>query len=126
MHNTFLSRSGKALIYDTITSISIERGIARCREMMGNEANRGILLGETDLNSLGYQLLREGKVEAAIAIFELNVEEFPESWNVYDSLAEGYMTAGKNAQAIAHYTKSLELNPDNRNGSEMLKRLQRE
>ena len=125
MHNTFLSRSGKALIYDTITSISIERGIDRYHEMKRRQGS-SISLGEADLNSLGYQLLREGKVEEAIAIFELNVEEYPESWNVYDSLAEGYMTAGKKTLAIENYTKSLELNPDNRNGAEMIKRLQQE
>ena len=127
MHNTFLSRSGTALIYDTITSISIERGIARYHELKRRmKQGSGIDVVESDLNSLGYQLLREGKVEEAIALFELNVEEYPDSWNVYDSLAEGYMTAGKKDLAVEYYKKSLELNPENQNARDAVERLQKE
>jgi Flp pilus assembly protein TadD len=78
---------------------------------------------ESTLNQLGYTLLREKKLDEAIKVFQLNVEEYPKGWNCYDSLAEAYMTAGKNDLAITNYEKSLELNPDNKNGTEMLKKL---
>ena len=67
--------------------------------------------------------LRFGRVGAAIAVFALNVEKFPTSSNVYDSLGEAYMKAGDNAKAILNYEKSLELNPHNDNAREMLKKL---
>jgi cytochrome c-type biogenesis protein CcmH/NrfG len=51
------------------------------------------------------------------------VEAFPQSANAYDSLAEGYMDDGNNAEAIADYQKSLQLNPKNRNAALMLKKL---
>jgi tetratricopeptide (TPR) repeat protein len=59
----------------------------------------------------------------AIALFKINVEFYPKSSNVYDSLAEAYMTNGDKDLAIENYKKSLELNPQNSNAREMLKKL---
>ena len=78
---------------------------------------------ENELNSLGYQLIRSKKFKAAIRVFQLNVEAYPQSSNVYDSLAEGYMDDGNKLPAIANYQKSLELNPKNRGAVEMLRKL---
>jgi tetratricopeptide (TPR) repeat protein len=75
------------------------------------------------LNALGYELLTENKIEEAITIFQLNVEEYPESWNVYDSLAEAYVESGEKQLAILNYEKSIALNPDNFNGVTSLKKL---
>ncbi len=79
---------------------------------------------ETELNNLGYQLLGMKKIKEAIEIFKLNVDVFPESSNVYDSLGEAYLINGDKELAIKNYEKSLELNPDNKNAIEMLKKLQ--
>lgn len=78
---------------------------------------------ENVLNRLGYELLRGGRVEAAIALFRVNTEFFPASGNAYDSLAEGYMTAGDTTRAIVFYQKSLEADPDNRNAAQKLQEL---
>jgi len=61
------------------------------------------------LNQLGYGLLDQNKIEDAIEIFKLNVKEYPESWNVYDSLGEAYMTKGDKANAIKNYEMALKL-----------------
>jgi CubicO group peptidase (beta-lactamase class C family) len=79
---------------------------------------------EDHLNNLGYGLLQQKKVAEAIAVFKLNVELYPQSWNVYDSLGEAYMVNGEKEMAITNYKKSLELNSGNRNGAAMLKKLQ--
>ena len=81
---------------------------------------------EEQLNSLGYQLLKMNKIKEAIEIFKLNVEAYPQSDNVYDSLAEAYMINGDKEMAIKNYEKSLELNPKNTNAAEMLKKLKKE
>jgi tetratricopeptide (TPR) repeat protein len=81
---------------------------------------------ENQLNMLGYQLLQRNMVEQAIEVFKLNVEIFPEASNPYDSLGEGYMTAGHKELAITNYERSLELNPDNDNAVRMLERLRNE
>jgi tetratricopeptide (TPR) repeat protein len=67
--------------------------------------------------------LRAKKLPEAIAYFKLNVEFYPNSFNVYDSLGEAYMANGDKELAITNYKKSLELNPQNTHGAEMLKKL---
>jgi tetratricopeptide (TPR) repeat protein len=80
-------------------------------------------VSEQEINSLGYRLLRDDKIDEAVAIFKLNVAEHPKSWNVYDSLGEAYMKHGEKELAIENYQKSLELNPNNENGKNMLEKL---
>ena len=78
------------------------------------------------MNRAGYFLLGEGLVEEAIRIFQLNVEAYPDSWNVHDSLGEAYMAAGQTGLAIQSYEKALEINPDNDNAISMLEKLRSE
>jgi cyclase len=78
---------------------------------------------ESQLVIFGYYLLEKGKIQDAIKIFQLYIDEFPESWNAYDSMGEAQMMNKDNEQAKKYYRKSLELNPDNTNAEEMLKKL---
>ena len=78
------------------------------------------------LNSLGYSFLSMKLTEPAIEVLKLNVEKFPQSANVYDSLGEAYMNAGDKERAIENYEKSLKLNPNNAGGMENLKKLRGE
>jgi hypothetical protein len=78
---------------------------------------------ESELNSLGYRLLNAKKFKDAIRIFQLNVEAYPQSSNVYDSLGEAYMDDGNKPLAIANYQKSVQLNPKNRNAVIYLQKL---
>ena len=75
------------------------------------------------LNSLGYDYLRAGKKEDAIRIFAKNVQEYPESSNVYDSLGEAYAAAGQKQLAIENYEKSVKMDPKNQHGIDELKKL---
>jgi cytochrome c-type biogenesis protein CcmH/NrfG len=63
------------------------------------------------------------KVREAIEILKLNVEAYPQSANVYDSLGQAYMTNGDKELAIRNYRRAVELNPQNTNAIEMLKKL---
>ena len=72
------------------------------------------------MNSLGYYLLGNEKVDEAITVFAQNVKDHPKSFNVYDSLGEGYKVKGDKENAVKYYNKSLELNPGNTNGIKML------
>ncbi|HKQ51432.1 MAG TPA: prolyl oligopeptidase family serine peptidase [Pyrinomonadaceae bacterium] len=80
--------------------------------------------GERELNTLGYTLLREQRVKEAVEIFKLNVAAYPEGFNTYDSLGEAYLAAGERELAMKNYKKSLELNPQNTNATDALKRLE--
>ncbi|WP_452227786.1 serine hydrolase [Lacinutrix sp. MEBiC02404] len=78
---------------------------------------------ESDMNAVGYQLLQSEKIDQAITVFKLIVDEFPKSFNAYDSYAEALMTQGNKEQAIVNYKKSVEINPNNQNGIDYLKKL---
>jgi CubicO group peptidase (beta-lactamase class C family) len=78
---------------------------------------------ESEMNLIGYQLLRSGKVKESIDVFKLNVETFPKSANCYDSLGEAYLTNGEKELAIINYKKCVELSPENENGKKMLEKL---
>ncbi len=74
------------------------------------------LANEIQTNALGYQYLQAGNVETALEIFEKNVRDYPESWNVYDSLAEAQAQKGMTRQAIDNYSKALSMAPENQQG----------
>ena len=86
--------------------------------------NPAFMLPEKDVNSFGYHLMNYKKLDKAISVFKLNVAMYPESDNVYDSLAEAQVAAGDKKSAIANYKKSLELNHGNTNAVEQLKKLE--
>lgn len=85
--------------------------------------NNALTITEEQLNNLGYTLLRIKKIDDAIEVFKQNTLDFPASANVWDSLAEAFMTKGDKESAIKYYEKSLELNPKNDNAVEQLKKL---
>jgi tetratricopeptide (TPR) repeat protein len=99
----------------------LQTSLAKIRNL--RETGSNIYFDEASFNGMGYYLLGSGKILEAIEVFKLNVELFPESSNVYDSLGEAYMKRGDDNNAIKNYKKSLELNPDNDNAKEMLKNL---
>ncbi|MEZ5319291.1 MAG: tetratricopeptide repeat protein [Vicinamibacterales bacterium] len=76
---------------------------------------------ELDVNAFGYRLLGADRIDEAIAVFTLNAGSYPNSANVHDSLGEALMKAGRKAEAIASYERSLTLNPGNDNAVKMLK-----
>jgi dienelactone hydrolase len=81
-------------------------------------------LNEGFVNEWGYRLLTQNHLPEAIGIFRLNVALYPDSANVYDSLAEAYADAGEKPQAIEFYRKSLEKNPQNEHARQKLQELE--
>ncbi|WP_228853404.1 alpha/beta hydrolase-fold protein [Aegicerativicinus sediminis] len=67
---------------------------------------------EPIVNEWGYQFLSapmDGFKEVGIYAFETNVKNYPNSANVYDSLADGYARLGKIEKAKENYKKAIEL-----------------
>ncbi|HJQ68410.1 MAG TPA: serine hydrolase [Blastocatellia bacterium] len=88
-----------------------------------NEYKQKKGFSQSQVNSLGYWLLGKKRVDEAIEVFKMNVEDYPESSNAYDSLGEAYAARGDKELAIKNYQKSIELNPNNTNGIQKLKQL---
>jgi Flp pilus assembly protein TadD len=55
----------------------------------------------------------------------LSADAFSNEWETFDLLGTAYMQDGNNALAVENFTKSLDLNPENTNASEMLKKLKK-
>lgn len=117
-----LKESAAAMVGEAIDDGGAAAGVARYRELAASGDN-DVFFDEAEFNLLGYRLLGEERYPEAIAVFELNVEAYPESWNVYDSLGEACMLSGDRERAIHLYRQSLEMNPGNTNGVSMLARL---
>lgn len=109
-------------IGDVIKAGGIEAGIQEYHQLKATQPTI-FDFSEGELNSLGYSLLGQGEQQAAVRIFELNTKEFPTSSNTFDSLGEAYKRTGQKQQAIAAYTKAIELDPHNINARRMLKEL---
>jgi len=84
------------------------------------------LHSEDDLNEWGYTLMRNEELEKALEVFKLNIILYPESFNVYDSYGEILLKLERKDEAILMYEKSIELNPENENGKEMLQKIKHE
>ena len=68
--------------------------------------------------------LHLNNIDGAIDIFKQNIKNYPNSFNVYDSMGEAYMIKGEKQMAIKNYEKSILLNPNNDNGKKMLEKHQ--
>lgn len=115
--------------YDPSARIFMEAVIGKGAETALKEyrekrqQNSGKRISEGLINTIGYKLLQMKKVDDAIEVFKQNTDDFPQSGNAWDSLAEGYMIKGDKESAIKYYDKSLQLDPGNSNAVEMLKKL---
>lgn len=97
-----------------ISRMMTKKGVKAAVELyhqLKKEKAGDYLFREVFLNRLGYALMRENRFDDAVEIFKLNVSEYPDSWNVYDSLGEAYLKKGDKAMAIKNYQKAVELNP---------------
>jgi predicted alpha/beta superfamily hydrolase len=78
---------------------------------------------EDFVNNCGYKQLQSGNTDMAIEIFKQNIENYPNSFNVYDSMGEAFIAKGEKKLAIENYEKSISLNPNNEDGKKILKQL---
>ncbi len=110
-------------VFGLVGSKGSAAAIAEYRRLKSQEADK-YEFNESDLNTVGYQLLGSGKTKDAIEIFKLNVEMYPKSSNAYDSLGEAYRADGQKDLAIANYRKSVELDPTNAGGVKAINELE--
>ena len=105
----------------------IKAAVAHYNELRGKFYGRGAYdFGELPLNNFGYELMNGKDISGAIEVLTINTKEFPESANVWDSLAEAYMKQGDNEKARTYYERSLQLDPTNENAKTMLKKFSEE
>lgn len=117
-------QSAATLLEQIIAESGIKTALDKHKDIRSKKEQK-YYFDETEFNRLGYRLLQEKRIVEAIEVFKLNIEMYPDSWNVYDSLGEAYMENGQNDLAIEHYQKSLKLNPQNTNAVNILQRIKK-
>jgi beta-lactamase regulating signal transducer with metallopeptidase domain len=115
--------SAAAMIAKAIDGDGIKAGMKKCEALMKKKGDK-YYFKEKEFNTLGYRYLYNGEIDNAIGVFKCNVANYPDSWNVYDSLGEAYAHKGEFGLALKNYEKSVKLNPDNENGKKMMKKIQ--
>ncbi len=115
----------KKSIIDTLYSTIGNYGIDKALDLYNDLKKKDNIYNfrADELNTLGYNLINEGKLEASRVILELNTKEYPNNFNTWDSLGEIYMKLNKDDLAIESYEKSLKLYPKNTNAEEMIKKI---
>lgn len=108
------------LIYSIYKEEGIELAIEKFHELIkAQETN----INAGTLNTVGYVMLKEGKVEDALTIFKTNLEAFPDNANILDSYAEALATNKNWIEARKYYEIAVEKNADNMNAIEILKHI---
>ncbi len=88
-------------------NVHLDKGQYFIEQSIQNNQNAG------NMNLLAYILKAQGKTTEALEIFKENVENYPNNWNVYDSLGEAYNDGGEKDKALEYYKKALEMAPQN-------------
>ena len=84
----------------------VEQAIAQYRKWKA-EASSDLVINEGELNMLGYDLLWAGRVDDAVAMLRLVMEEYPNSANVYDSYGDALLAKGDSVNALANFKKAF-------------------
>ncbi|WP_158288400.1 alpha/beta hydrolase-fold protein [Mucilaginibacter psychrotolerans] len=73
-----------------------------------------VLPNQGDLNQTGYYFLQAHKPQKAYQFFAINIANYPQSANAYDSMGDYYADQKNKAKAIEMFTKAYQLgkNPD--------------
>ena len=111
------------------TALHQPGGLERARKLYDEAKGRdknAVLIPEAEANQLGYQLLQAGNHKDAIVVFQMNVEEYPRSANVYDSLSDGYLAMGNKEEALKYAEKAIQALDKDTNATTEFKQLLRE
>ena len=98
--------------------------VERYRKIKADPRSRYVE-SEAPLNRFGYDLLGKKRIVDAVEIFKLNVESYPSSANVYDSLGDALVAAGRTDEALRSYEKALSIDPTYPSSIDALKRLRK-
>ena len=85
--------------------------IVKHYEVLSEQFGYTMLPEEEMINGAGYMFLEEAP-EKAYQFFKLNMENYPDSPNVYDSMADYYIAKGNYERALYYLEKALEISGD--------------
>lgn len=110
------------LLFDACANNELKKSIDTIKSNPDTFENTYIF-EEYDINTVGYHLMDKERYEEAEIILRFNLERYPDSWNVYDSMGELQLIMGNMSITEDLYVKSLDLNPDNISAKNALRKL---
>lgn len=118
---TLLSREIRRLV-DSAGAPAAAAKVKEWRERIGLA---GIFdFGEWETNVAAERLERDGRLEDAIGVYQMNSEFYPQSSSITASLGRLYEAVADTASAIEWYERTLELQADHRPARRRLAALQ--
>ena len=116
-------RSEAETIMKTINKEGVEKAVALYWELKKTRPDE-FRFKQGELNNLSYFLTRQERLDEAIAIAQLNVESYPDAFQVYNGLASVLIAQGDLDGAEKNIRKALELDPENKRLMNRLKKVQ--
>jgi len=132
IHNLMLGKEyeiPKKSVYQAIRKESpndINKAIETYYLLKESSKNEYSFENPGELNKLGYELLRLGKINESIAVFKLATKEFSKDANGFDSLGEAYFTNKQYDLALESYKKAIILGGTNGNAEKMIEKIEKE
>lgn len=112
-----------AKLFDPAAKIDIGNLFSTHYSDISKHMGYQVLPPEGEMNGLGYYFMQSKAPAKAFALFNLNIQNYPNSYNVYDSMGDYYNDQKDKTKAIEYYTKALKLK-DNKETKEKLAKLQ--
>jgi len=129
IHNLMLGKGyeiPKKSIYQAIRVEALDdigKSIESYSRLKANARDEYSFNNPSELNRLGYELLRLGKNNESIAIFKLATTEFPNNANLFDSLGEAYYTNKQYDLALNSYNMAISLGETTGSSKKMVEKI---
>lgn len=101
--NKFFDPSSTATVEELINLVNSHY------ENVSNRIGSKVLPPEQFINSIGYGLMDNNLLDKASALFDLNIQNYPKSSNVYDSRGDCYLVQQDSIKALEYFTRALEV-----------------
>lgn len=91
------------------SALTIKKMIESHYKFLSNERGYQVRPSEMNINNLGYIFLQQKDYERAEMFFKINIAYYPNSFNVYDSIGDYYLSKGEKLLAVKYFKKALSL-----------------
>lgn len=109
------------LYFDKSNPDSLKQLIVQHYQALSKERGYPVRPSEQTFNEFAYRHLQGKNFDKAKMFFQLNIDYFPESFNVYDGMGDYLMELHNPTQAIPYWKKALSM----RNSPEIKEKLEK-
>jgi CubicO group peptidase (beta-lactamase class C family)/imidazolonepropionase-like amidohydrolase len=96
------------IVADLLDAEGIDAARARYRALRSARPD-SVRFAASLLDGLGHRLLHRDRIAEAIAVFQMNVEAYPDSPISHGGLGDAYVASGRVAEARSSYERAIEL-----------------